>query len=192
MVRTVSTMLPLGTQAPDFNLLDTAGKMVRRDDFLGNKGLLVMFLCNHCPYVIHIRAHLSQWVKEKQAQGLSVVGINANDASSYPEDSPQEMQQEVLRADYSFPYLFDMTQAVAKSYRAACTPDFFLFDATHRLVYRGQYDESRPKNDVPVSGADLERAVSALLNHQPLLEEQWPSMGCNIKWKAGQEPDYFG
>jgi peroxiredoxin len=192
MVRTVSTMLPLGTQAPDFNLLDTTGKMVRRDDFLGNKGLLVMFLCNHCPYVIHIRAHLSQWVKEKQAQGLSVVGINANDASSYPEDSPQEMQQEVLRADYSFPYLFDTTQAVAKSYRAACTPDFFLFDATHQLVYRGQYDESRPKNDVPVSGADLERAVSALLNHQPLLEEQWPSMGCNIKWKAGQEPDYFG
>ena len=192
MVRTVSTMLSLGTKAPDFNLPDTSGRMIQRVDFLNKKGLLVIFLCNHCPYVIHIRSHLSQWVKEKQAEGLAVVGINANDASSYPEDSPQAMQQEAIQADYSFPYLFDATQSVAKAYHAACTPDFFLFDATHRLVYRGQYDESRPKNSIPVSGVDLERAVSALLNHQPVLEEQWPSMGCNIKWKVGQEPDYFG
>lgn len=191
MARTPSTMLALGTQAPDFALLEPlTGKVIRRDDFKA-KPLLVMFICNHCPYVIHIRAQLAQLTSEFQAQGVGVVGINANDAEHYPDDSPENMQLEVERAGYTFPYLYDESQTVAKAYQAACTPDFFLFDADHKLVYRGQFDNARPRNDEPVTGADLRQALAAVVEHLPIAEEQKASLGCNIKWKAGNEPDYF-
>jgi len=189
MALTPSNMPELGTPAPDFNLPDTSGEHVSLADFADRKALLVVFMCNHCPYVKHIREALAAFAKEYQAKGLGVVGINANDVSSHPDDSPEKMKAEVKSAGYTFPYLFDETQEVAKSYRAACTPDFFLYDAERKLVYRGQFDSSRPGNDVPVTGEDLRAAADAVLAGRAMPEEQQPSVGCNIKWKPGNEPE---
>jgi peroxiredoxin len=178
-------MLPLGTPAPDFRLPDTAGKMVSLGDFKSAPALAVLFICNHCPYVKHIQAGLAQFGREAQARGAAIVAISANDVQNYPADSPAKMAQEAKSAGYTFPYLYDETQAVAKAYQAACTPDIFLFDAARTLVYRGQFDGSRPGNGVPVTGKDLRAAVEAVLAGKPVPERQVPSMGCNIKWKSG-------
>ena len=191
MVAVNSTMLPLGTPAPDFRLPDTEGKLVARDDFRDAPGLLVMFICNHCPYVQHIRSGLAAFGRDYQARGLAIVAINSNDVASYQDDSPERMADEKRRVGYTFPYLYDESQGVAKAYRAACTPDFFLFDRDRRLVYRGQFDDSRPANDRPVTGADLRAAADAVLAAKPVSGEQRPSIGCNIKWKRGNAPDYF-
>ncbi len=193
MVRTPSTMQELGTPAPDFRLLEPAtGKYRSLEEFKEAPALLVVFMCNHCPYVIHIREALAEFAREYQPKGLAMVGINANDADNYPDDSPEKMVEEVKKAGYTFPYLYDADQSVAKAYRAACTPDFFLYDADRKLVYRGQFDDARPRNDEPVTGKDLRAAVEAVLAGKPVPEEQKPSLGCNIKWKPGNEPDYFG
>ena len=191
MALTPSTMLPLGTTAPDFQLPDTNGKTVSLADFKNAPELLVIFMCNHCPYVIHIRAGLAQLAYDYAAKNVAIVGINSNDAKNYPDDSPTKMKDEVKSTGYIFPYLYDETQAVAKSYHAACTPDFFLFDRGRRLVYRGQFDGSRPGNGIPVTGKDLRAAIDAILAGKPTSEFQAPSIGCNIKWKSGNEPDYF-
>lgn len=190
MSLTPSTMLALGTEAPDFHLPDTAGNVVSRDDFRNSPALLVVFLCNHCPYVIHIREALAAFAREYQPRGLAMVGINANDVARYPDDSPEKMKAEAQRAGYDFPYLYDESQQVALAYQAACTPDFFLFDAEQKLVYRGQFDGSRPGNRIPITGIDLRSAVNAVLAGDPPHPDQVPSMGCNIKWKPGNEPDY--
>jgi peroxiredoxin len=190
MALTPSTMLPLGTEAPDFRLPDPEGRLFARDDFREAPALLVAFLCNHCPYVQHIRSAFAAFAREYRAKGLAVVAINANDVRSHPEDAPARMAEEAARVGYDFPYLYDESQAVAKAYRAACTPDLFLFDRDRKLVYRGQFDGSRPGNDVPVTGADLRRAVDAVLAGRPVDEEQKPSIGCNIKWRTGNEPPY--
>lgn len=192
MVLVNSTMLPLGTIAPEFSLSDTDGKAVSLDDFAESPVLLVMFICNHCPYVKHVRAELAKLSREYQAKGVAVVGINSNDVASYPEDSPAKMREEVALAGYTFAYLYDETQEVAKTYRAACTPDFYVFDRQRRLVYRGQLDDSRPSNGKPVTGAHLRAALDAALAGEPVEGQQIPSGGCNIKWKAGNAPDYFG
>ena len=184
-------MLPLGTTAPDFQLPDTDGKTVSLADFKDKAALIVIFMCNHCPYVIHIREGLAQLARDYAPHGVGMVGINANDVDNYPADSPAKMKEEVKAAGYTFPYLYDETQAVAKAYRAACTPDIFLFDQNRRLVYRGQFDASRPGSGVPVTGKDLRAALDAVLAGQSVSEQQTASMGCNIKWKAGNEPDYF-
>lgn len=176
-------MLPLGTLAPDFRLPDTDGKMVSLADFKGAPALVVVFMCNHCPYVKHIRPELARTAREFQKRGVAVVGINANDVENYPADSPAKMREEVSQAGYSFPYLYDASQAVAKAYRAACTPDFFLFDRERKLVYRGQFDDSRPDNGIPLTGQDLRTAVDSVLAGKPVSPEQKPSIGCNIKWK---------
>jgi len=192
MVKTASTMLPLGTLAPDFSLINVDGQLVSRDDFQGAPALLVIFMCNHCPYVLHVADELSRLAAEYQAKGVAIVGINANDSTVYPSDSPEQMVHEAEQRGYVFPYLYDETQEVAKAYRAACTPDFFLFDKEQRLVYRGQMDESRPKSDTVPTGRDLRAALDAVLAGRDVPSEQRPSLGCNIKWRAGQEPDYFG
>ena len=191
MVKTASTMLPLGKKAPDFSLVSVDGRTVSRADFDGAPALLVIFMCNHCPFVKHIAAELARLGHDCQAKGVGVVGINSNDVGSHPEDSPEQMVHEAEEQGYSFPYLFDETQEIAKAYRAACTPDFFLFDGQQQLVYRGQLDASRPGNEIPVTGEDLRRAIDAVLAGEPLPSEQTPSLGCNIKWKAGSEPEYF-
>jgi peroxiredoxin len=183
-------MLDLGTKAPDFQLPDTEGNSVSLSDFSGHKGLLVMFICNHCPYVKHVREELARLGREYQEKGVAVVAINSNDVANYPEDSPENMKDESERFGYTFPYLFDESQEVAKAYTAACTPDFFLFNSEGELAYRGQLDDSRPGNDVPVTGKDLRAAMDALLAGAPPNPEQKPSMGCNIKWKAGNAPSY--
>jgi peroxiredoxin len=188
---TASTMLSLGTTAPDFHLPDTTGRAVSRDDFKNAPAMLVAFICNHCPYVKHIRSGWAAFAREYQAKGLAIVGINSNDAEEYPEDGPKKMIDEVKAAGYVFPYLYDETQAVATAYRAACTPDFFLFDSDRRLAYRGQFDDSRPGNNVPVTGKDLRAACNAVLAGNPVPATQKPSAGCNIKWKRGNEPEYF-
>ena len=187
-----STMLPLGTQAPPFRLPDTDGRMVSLEETRNAPALLVMFICNHCPYVKHIRQELARFAREYQAKGLAVIGINSNDAERYPDDSPERMKEEKAAIGYTFPYLYDETQQVAQTYHAACTPDFFLFDKDRRLVYRGQFDNARPGNNKPVTGADLRAAVDAVLAGKPVSQQQIPSAGCNIKWKPGNEPDYFG
>lgn len=187
MARTPSTMPDLGIPAPDFALPDTTGRTVSKGDFAGQP-LLVIFMCNHCPYVIHIRESLAEVARRYQDRGIAIVGINANDAASYPDDGPAKMAEEVKRVGYTFPYLFDESQQVARAYAAACTPDFFLYDASHRLVYRGQFDGSRPGNGVPVTGEDLAGAMERLLAGEAIPAEQQPSMGCNIKWKAGNAP----
>lgn len=192
MARTPSTMVELGTPAPDFNLPGPDGELVSLHDFDDSPGLLVAFLCNHCPYVQHIRHKFAAFAREYQPKGLQVVGINANDVANYPDDSPAKMAEEIRTIGYTFPYLYDETQEVAKRYQAACTPDFFLFDKNRKLVYRGQFDDSRPRNDAPVTGNDLRAAVDAVLAGQAVAKEQKPSLGCNIKWKPGNEPDYFG
>lgn len=192
MARTPSTMLELGTPAPAFSLPDPAtGKTVKLTDFSG-RPVLVVFICNHCPYVLHIAEKLAHIASEYQQRDVEFVAINSNDVENYPDDSPDKMPAMSEKYGFTFPYLFDETQEVARAYRAACTPDFFLFDADHRLVYRGQFDDARPRNDEPVTGADLSDAIKALLANMPPIEEQKPSLGCNIKWKAGNEPDYFG
>lgn len=186
-------MLELGTKAPHFSLTDAiSGRNYSLEDFEGNRALLVMFICNHCPYVKHIRQGLIDYATEYMPNGVAVVAINSNDAEAYPEDSPEKMKEEGEKYDFPFPYLFDETQQVAKSYRAACTPDFFLFNSRQELVYRGQFDSSRPKNDDPVTGRDLREATDRLLAGQDPVADQIPSIGCNIKWKKGNEPDYFG
>ncbi|MEQ9400591.1 MAG: thioredoxin family protein [Longimicrobiales bacterium] len=193
MVKTPSTMLPLGTRAPDFALPEPAtGATVRRSDVEVGQALLVVFLSNHCPFVKHIADELASFAREYGPRGVRVVGINANDVANYPADSPAKMKEEVERRGYPFPYLFDESQEVAKAYRAACTPDFFLFDGEGELVYRGQFDASRPGSAEPVTGSDLRAACDTVLAGGRPPEEQTPSVGCNIKWKAGNAPDYFG
>ena len=192
MVLTPSTMLPLGTKAPDFSLVNVDGRTVSLSDFDDAPALLVIFMCNHCPFVKHLADALAQFTAQYMAQGVAVVGINSNDAGSYPADSPEQMVREAEERGYQFPYLYDETQDVAQAYRAACTPDFFLFDGDQRLVYRGQFDDSRPDNGKPITGADLRAAIDAVLAGRKPSDEQRPSIGCNIKWKAGNEPDYFG
>ena len=183
MTLTASEMLPLGTSAPDFNLPDTEGKMVSLNDFREAQAFLVIFMCNHCPFVKHILEGLVALITEYQAQGSIVVAINSNDAANYPDDSPEMMAKLAIEADFTFPYLYDETQGVAKAYRTACTPDFFLFDSNKTLVYRGQMDDSRPGNGIPVTGADLTAAIDAVLEGKQISQEQKPSIGCNIKWK---------
>jgi peroxiredoxin len=190
MVATNSTMLPLGTKAPQFRLPDTTGRVVSSADFKSAQALLVVFMCNHCPYVKHIRAGLAQLARDYQPRGVAVVGISSNDVANYPADSPAKMAEEAKAAGYVFPYLYDETQAVAKDYRAACTPDLFLFDRLQQLAYRGQFDDSRPGNGLPVTGKDIRAALDAVLAGKPALANQKPSIGCNIKWKPGNEPDY--
>lgn len=193
MVRTPSTMAALGTAAPDFSLPDPkTGETVSLDDFAEAPALLVAFLSNHCPFVKHIADELGAFSREYSTRGLAMVGICANDVESHPADSPEKMAAEVGARGYAFPYLHDETQEVAKAYRAACTPDFFLFDSDRKLVYRGQFDDSRPSLDAPVTGADLRAACDALLAGRTPPVEQTPSIGCNIKWKAGNSPSWFG
>ena len=191
MVKTASTMLTLGEKAPDFSLPNVDGRNVSLDDFGQTPALLVMFMSNHCPFVKHVAEELARLGKDYQARGAAIVGINSNDVDNYPDDSPKNMQKEVQIRGYTFPYLFDESQEVAKAYRAACTPDFFLFDKDRSLVYRGQLDSSRPGNDLPVNGEDLRAALDAILEGKPVTQEQKPSIGCNIKWKEGAAPDYF-
>lgn len=191
MAETPSTMAPLGSKAPQFRLPDAvSGRTVSLDDFKNAPALLVMFICNHCPYVKHVREHLAQLVREYQARGLAAVGISSNDVAQFPEDGPAGMKEEARTVGYTFPYLFDENQAVAKEYRAACTPDFFLFDKERRLVYRGQMDDSRPNSGRPVTGKDLRAALDAVLAGRPVPADQRPSMGCNIKWKEKNAPEY--
>jgi peroxiredoxin len=191
MVAVNSTMLPLGTKAPDFTLPDSTGKKVSLSDFKGAKALMIVFMCNHCPYVKHLRSGLAQLARDYASKGVTVLGISSNDVENYPADSPAKMAEEAKGAGYIFPYLYDGTQAVAKDYRAACTPDFYLFDQDQRLVYRGQFDDSRPGNGLLVTGKDLRAAIDAVLSGKPVSATQKPSIGCNIKWKPGNEPDYF-
>jgi len=192
MARTPSTMAPLGTQAPDFTLPDPTGGTVGLSDFDDAPALLVAFLSNHCPFVKHIRSQLADFAREYQGRGLAVVGVMSNNVETHPADSPQMMAREVEEIGYTFPYLYDESQEVAKAYTAACTPDFFLFDGDRKLVYRGQFDASRPSLDVPVTGEDLRRAADAVLAGDAVPEDQVPSLGCNIKWKPGNEPEYYG
>jgi len=193
MSRTESTMLELGTPAPDFSLPQPAtGNSLSLSSFTGNKALLVIFMCNHCPYVLHIHKQLNELIREYQPKGIAAVAINANDVDNYPDDSPDKMVTLATEMDYCFPYLFDEEQSVAKAYKAACTPDFFLFDEQMKLAYRGQFDTSRPRNDEAVTGADMRKAFEAVLAGTAIPEaDQKPSMGCNIKWKQNNSPDYF-
>jgi len=192
MVQTPSTqLLPLGSKAPDFRLPDATGKLVGLDDARDARAVIVAFICNHCPFVKHIRDGLADFGRQYVQRGVALFAINANDVESHPEDGPEKMGEEAADAGYVFPYLLDESQEVAKTYRAACTPDFFLFDEGRALVYRGQFDGSRPGNDVPVTGEDLRAATDAVLAGNPLPGDQRPSIGCNIKWKPGSEPEYF-
>ncbi len=192
MVQTLSTgLLPLGSPAPEFSLPDTLGHTIGLSDFRTSKAVVVIFMCNHCPFVKHVQKQIAQFAKDYQTKGVAVVGINANDAQNYPDDSPDKMRIEAERAGYTFPYLYDATQEVAKAYKAACTPDFYVLDGERRVVYRGQLDDARPGNDQPVTGQDLRAAVDAVLAGKEVPAEQNPSMGCNIKWRPGNEPDYF-
>jgi peroxiredoxin len=206
MVRTASTMLPLGTKAPCFSLFNTNAssmhashsdvanakhKLVSLSDFEGKRALVVVFMCNHCPYVKHVAPELAHVSKDYMAKEVGFVGISSNDVSEYPQDGPDWMAQEASDQGYPFPYLLDADQSIAMAYHAACTPDIFVFDSDMRLVYRGQLDDSRPKNGIPLSGKDLRSALDCILMKQPVSEVQKPSIGCNIKWKQGAEPEYF-
>jgi peroxiredoxin len=186
-----STMLDLGTRAPHFALPDTDGHQVDLNDFADAPALLVMFLCNHCPFVKHVRSELAQIGRDYQPRGAAIVAISSNDVAAYPADSPDKMREEKREAGYTFPYLYDEDQEAAKAYHAACTPDFFLFDAKRSLVYRGQLDDSRPSNGKPVTGRDLRAALEAVLAGQPVDAAQVPSIGCSIKWKPGNKPDWW-
>ena len=190
MAQTPSTMSPLGAKAPAFKLPDTSGKVVSLDDYKAAPAVLVMFICNHCPFVKHVRGELAKLGAEYQKKGAAIIAINSNDVAKYPDDSPAKMKEEAKSAGYTFPYLFDESQSVAKSYEAACTPDFFLFDRNRKLVYRGQLDDSRPNSGIPVTGEDLRAALDAVLAGKPAPKDQKPSIGCNIKWKPGNEPTY--
>lgn len=183
MAETPSSMVPLGTAAPSFRLPDTEGQLVSLQDLEDADALLVIFMCNHCPFVKHLRTALAQFARDYEGTGLAIVAINSNDVESYPEDRPEKMAEEKRKFGYPFPYLYDETQEVARAYRAACTPDFFLYDTDRRLTYRGQFDDSRPGNDKPINGSDLRAAVDAVLAKKPVPKEQKPSIGCNIKWK---------
>jgi peroxiredoxin len=186
MARTESAMLALGTPAPPFTLPDVvSGHTITLADLRGSRGLLVMFLCSHCPFVKHLEQSIAQFARDYAASGLTIVAVSSNDAEAYPDDGPAGLKEQALRLGFPFPYLYDASQAVARSYDATCTPDFFLFDASHRLVYRGQFDTSRPGNGISPTGEDLRRAVDALLAGRPISADQRPSVGCNIKWKAG-------
>lgn len=191
MSRTESTMLELGTHAPDFSLPNTEGETVSLSNFKGKDALLIMFICNHCPYVKHVQSELATLGRDYQARNVGVVAIQSNDVENHPDDSPEHMRRQKKEQNFTFPYLHDADQSVAKAYRAACTPDFFVFDKEQRLAYRGQLDESRPGNDTPVTGQDLRAALDAVLAGEKPTEQQRPSLGCNIKWKPGNEPDYF-
>ncbi|MDP7205525.1 MAG: thioredoxin family protein, partial [Pirellulaceae bacterium] len=191
MVKTASTMLPLGTPAPDFSLRNVDGQMVSLSDFQGQPALLVIVMCNHCPFVKHIAEQLAQLGRDYQGVGVGMVAISSNDIANHPEDSPEQMIHEVEQRGYSFPYLYDEDQDVAIAYQAACTPDFYVFDGDQKLAYRGQLDSSRPDSGIPVTGQDLRAALDAILAGEPAAEHQVPSIGCNIKWKEGAEPQYF-
>ncbi len=187
MAQTPSTMLPLGTIAPEFKLPDTvSGKWLSLADLKSNIATVMMFICNHCPYVKHVQHELIRLAQDYQARGISFIAISSNDVVAYPEDSPQKMKEVALHLNYPFPYLFDESQDVARAYQAACTPDFYIFDGALRLVYRGQCDDSRPKNNIPVTGKDMRAALDNVLEGKPVSAEQKPSMGCNIKWKASE------
>ncbi len=191
MVRTPSTMVPLGTPAADFTLPNVDGSMKSLAEVTGTKGTLVMFICNHCPFVKHVAGQLAELGRDYLEKGIGFVAISSNDVASHPADSPEQMVREAEERGYPFPYLYDETQEVAKAYHAACTPDFFLYDSSRRLAYRGQLDPSRPDSGIPVTGADLRAAIDALLAGKPPADEQRPSLGCNIKWKPGNEPAAF-
>jgi peroxiredoxin len=186
-----SMMLELGTIAPQFALPDTEGAAYSTDDFADAPALLVMFICNHCPFVKHVRSELARIGHDYLPRGVAILAVSSNDPQKHPEDSFEHMREEKRSAGYTFPYLFDETQEVAKQYKAACTPDFFLFDQHRKLAYRGQLDDSRPANGVPVTGRDLRAALDALLNHQPISPDQRPSIGCSIKWKPGNQPSWW-
>lgn len=193
MVRTASTMLPLGTLAPEFSLEDVvSGNTISLDTFKEERGLLVMFICQHCPFVKHIENELGKIGHDYSSKEIGIVAISSNSIETHPQDSPEHMKAQVERAQFNFPYLFDKTQEVAKRYTAACTPDFFLFDGNLKLAYRGQLDDSRPGNDLPVNGANLRRALDSVIHGTLVSPAQKPSIGCNIKWAPGNEPDYFG
>lgn len=191
MVKTASTMSALGSKAPEFSLVNVDGRTISVGDFRDASALVVIFMCNHCPFVKHIAPQLAEFAQEYAAKGVAIVGINSNDAATHPQDSPEQMVHEAEQRGYVFPYLFDETQEVAKAYRAACTPDFFVYDRDQKLAYRGQFDDSRPQSGTPVTGADLRAAVNAVLAGRPVPEPQRPSIGCNIKWRSGHEPNYF-
>ncbi len=193
MSLTPSTMMELGTRAPDFALPDVrTGQTVSLADFEGGNGLLVIFMCEHCPFVKHVETEFAKIGTDYKDQGLGIVGISANDDENYPDDAPEKLAEQAEDVGFVFPYCHDNSQETAKAYRAACTPDLFLFDENLELVYRGQLDDSRPGNDQPVTGNDLRAAIDALLSGEPISEDQYPAVGCNIKWKPGSEPDYFG
>ncbi|MDJ0732774.1 MAG: thioredoxin family protein [Nostocaceae cyanobacterium] len=193
MSLTPSTMLPLGTKAPNFHLPEVvSGQNISLADFNDKKALLVMFICRHCPFVKHVQQELAQIGKDYLQSDLGIVAISANDAQNYPDDAPESLKAMVEELGFKFPLCYDETQETAKAYTAACTPDFFLFDSDRLLVYRGQLDDSRPSNGKPLTGADLRAAIDAVLTDKPVTEEQKPSVGCNIKWKRGNEPSYFG
>lgn len=193
MVKTASTMLPLGTAAPEFQLPDVvSGKTISLATFKDSQALLLMFICQHCPFVKHVQAELAKIGQDYQKQALGIVAISANDVANYPQDSPEKLKQMAEELNFSFPVCYDESQAVSKSYTAACTPDFFLFDGAGKLAYRGQLDDSRPSNGIPVTGKDLRQAIDSVLQDRAIDWEQKPSIGCNIKWKPGNEPDYFG
>jgi thiol-disulfide isomerase/thioredoxin len=185
-------MLPIGTRIPDFVLTNTVdGKPVSPRDYAGRNALLVMFICNHCPFVKHVKEELGRLAAEYEPRGLAVIAINSNDVAAYPQDGPDRMRELALEENWRFPYVLDDTQEVAKAFRAACTPDFFLFDHRQRLAYRGQLDDSRPSNGIPVTGRDLRAAIDEVVTNRPVRAEQRPSIGCNIKWRANNQPEYF-
>ncbi len=193
MVLTPSTMLPLGTQAPDFRLPDVvSGQIISLANFADKTALLLMFICCHCPFVKHIQQEIAKLGQDYQYKSLGIIAISANDISKYPDDSPENIKLMAQKLGFNFPFCYDETQEVAKSYTAACTPDFFLFNKSRKLVYRGQFDDSRPSNQIPVTGTDLRQAIDCLLANKLIDFPQKPSIGCNIKWKPGNEPDYFG
>lgn len=193
MVLTASTMISLGTKAPEFALKDVvSGEMISNATYAGKKALLVIFMCKHCPYVVHIEHELAKLSADYENKEIGIIGVSSNDSETHPEDSPEKLKQHAMEMNYRFPLCFDDTQEVAKRFSAACTPDFFLFDNDRRLVYRGQFDDSRKSNTVPVTGKDLRAAIDLVLAAKPVPEEQKPSTGCNIKWKQGNEPTYFG
>lgn len=193
MVRTESTMLPLGTTAPSFSLEDVvSGNIITLDDFKDKQGLLVLFICQHCPFVKHVENELGKIGQDYVSKDLGILAISANSIETHPQDDPDNMREQVKRANFNFPYAYDATQEVAKSYTAACTPDFFLFDSDLKLAYRGQLDDSRPGNEQPINGKDLRAAIDQLLLGQSIPDSQRPSIGCNIKWAPGNAPTYFG
>lgn len=193
MALTPSTMLALGTKAPDFTLPDVvSGKTISLSTFTGKKALLVMFICRHCPYVVHVREELARLGRDYAKKDIGIVAISANDAANYPDDAPEHLKQMAKGLGFTFPFCYDESQQTAKAYTAACTPDFFLFDAKRALVYRGQLDDSRPGNGKPLTGSDLRAAIDTVLTDKPVNPKQMPSVGCNIKWKTGNEPAYYG